>query len=141
MKKNLSVFFRQGLAASVGGPVILAIVYLSLGAAGTVESLPVERIAGEIFTSALLAFIAGGVSVVYQIDRLSLAVQLNHRIKDDSVLLMVEIFLKKHLHRSHDCILVHDHGADNRLLGFETVRHDPLDQCLLQATSSYPSTT
>ncbi len=72
MKKNLSVFFRQGLAASVGGPVILAIVYLSLGAAGTVESLPVERIAGEIFTSALLAFIAGGVSVVYQIDRLSL---------------------------------------------------------------------
>lgn len=72
MKKTLSAFFLRGLTASVGGPVILAIVYLSLGSAGTVESLPAGRIAGEILTSALLAFIAGGVSVVYQIDRLSL---------------------------------------------------------------------
>lgn len=72
MKKSIVSFLRNGFIAAAGGPVVLAIVYLSLHAAGVVETLDAVRISTEILTVTLMAFIAGGITVVYQIERLPL---------------------------------------------------------------------
>jgi len=72
MKKHVIDFMHRGLAASVGGPVILAIVYLCIQGGGPVMTLTVNEVALAILTSALMAFIAAGVSVVYQIEKLPL---------------------------------------------------------------------
>ena len=72
MKKHVIDFMHRGLVASVGGPVILAIVYLCLQANGAVTTLTVNEVVLAILTSALMAFIAAGISVVYQIEKLPL---------------------------------------------------------------------
>lgn len=72
-KSNLlKDFFRIGLMAGGGGPIILALIYLILQACGTVETLTVSQVVLAIFTSFLLAFVAGGISVVYRIEKLPL---------------------------------------------------------------------
>ena len=72
MKKHVVDFMHRGLVASVGGPVILAIVYLCIQGGGPAMTLTVNEVALEILTSALMAFIAAGVSVVYRIEKLPL---------------------------------------------------------------------
>ena len=72
MKKHVIDFMHRGLVASVGGPVILAIIYLCIQGAGPAMTLTVNEVALEILSSALMAFIAAGVSVVYQIEKLPL---------------------------------------------------------------------
>ena len=72
MKKAIGTFLRIGTVSAGGGPVILAVVYLVLAAQGTVAALSAQQVATEILTSALMAFIAGGISVVYQLERLPL---------------------------------------------------------------------
>lgn len=72
MKKQALAFCRRGLTAACGGPVILAIVYFALGRAGVIRTLTPAEVCKGILTVSLLAFIAGGISVVYQLDRLPL---------------------------------------------------------------------
>lgn len=72
MKKVVSEFFKRGLIAAAGGPVVLAIVYSILGAKGVIESLTVREACLGIFTSVILAFIAAGSGAVYVSDRLPL---------------------------------------------------------------------
>lgn len=72
MKRYVWAFLKRGTLAAAGGPLILAIVYLCLNAGGVVESIAAAKIAVEILTVTLMAFIAGGVSVVYTIERLPL---------------------------------------------------------------------
>ncbi len=72
MKKFLSEFFRRGLIACGFGPIILAIVYLILKQNAGVETLTVNQVCIGIFSITLLAFIAGGMNAVYQIERLPL---------------------------------------------------------------------
>lgn len=72
MKKHVKDFMHRGLAASVGGPIILAIIYLCIQAGGEITTVKINEVALAILSSALLAFIAAGVSVVYQIERLPL---------------------------------------------------------------------
>ncbi|MGM9549865.1 MAG: DUF3021 domain-containing protein [Faecousia sp.] len=72
MKKYLLAFLKRGLMAASGGPVILAGIYGILGATGQVSSLTPGEVCQGILTVSLLAFIASGVSVVYEIERLSL---------------------------------------------------------------------
>lgn len=72
MKKHVMDFMHRGLVASVGGPVILAIIYLCTQGGGEAMTLTVNEVALGILTSALMAFIAAGVSVVYQIEKLPL---------------------------------------------------------------------
>lgn len=72
MKKYVLDFVKRGLMVSVGGPVILAIIYGILGATGAVLSLSPREVVMGIFSSALLAFIAAGITVVYQVERLPL---------------------------------------------------------------------
>lgn len=72
MKKHVIQFCKRGLMAAWGGPAILAVVYFALGRAGAIQALTPAEVCKGILTVTLMAFIAAGVSVVYQIDRLPL---------------------------------------------------------------------
>ena len=72
MKKNLSEFVRRGLIACGFGPMVLAIFYLILKHYGEVEVLTVDQVCLGIFSLSALAFVAGGMNVIYQIERLPL---------------------------------------------------------------------
>ena len=73
MKSFVRTFMRRGLYAAAGGPVVMAIVYLCLHAAGTVESIGAGKAAVEILTVTLMAFIASGITAIYTVERLPLA--------------------------------------------------------------------
>lgn len=72
MKQYVFGFLRRGLAASVCGPVVLAIVYGILGATGVITTLTPGEVCMGILTVSLLAFIAAGINVVYEIEQLPL---------------------------------------------------------------------
>lgn len=72
MKKTLSEFFRRGFTACGLGPVVLAILYLILQQQAAIETLTVNQVCLGIFSLTTLAFIAGGMNVIYQIERLPL---------------------------------------------------------------------
>ena len=76
MKKNVFEFFRRGLIACGFGPIVLAILYLILQYQAVVETLTVHQVCMGIFSLSALAFIAGGMNVVYQIERLPLMVAI-----------------------------------------------------------------
>ena len=68
MRKYLPQFFLRGLCAMGFGPIVLAIIYGTLNATGIAAAImPVE-----ILSISLMAFIAGGVTTVYQIESLPL---------------------------------------------------------------------
>lgn len=50
------------------GPVIMAIVWMALHGAGVITSLTVNQVVLGIFTMTVMAFIAAGISIVYQIE-------------------------------------------------------------------------
>jgi hypothetical protein len=52
------------------GPVIMAIVWMALHGAGVITSLTVNQVVLGIFTMTVMAFIAAGISIVYQIETL-----------------------------------------------------------------------
>ena len=70
MKKHMKEFCKRGLAAAWVGPVIMAVVWLCLKAAGVVETLTVDQAVLGIISTTVMAFIAAGVSIVYQIETL-----------------------------------------------------------------------
>ncbi len=76
MNKFVSEFFRRGLIACGFGPIILAILYMILQKTTAIETLTVNQVCIGIFSITLLAFIAGGMNAVYQIERLPLMVAI-----------------------------------------------------------------
>ena len=72
MKKIILEFFRRGLIACGFGPLVLAIFYLILDKQGVIETLTLKEVSLGIISLAILAFIAGGMNIVYQIERLPL---------------------------------------------------------------------
>ena len=76
MKKCILEFMRRGLAACGLGPIVLAILYLIMGRTGALELLRVDQVCIGIFSLSALAFIAGGMNVLYQIERLPLMVAI-----------------------------------------------------------------
>lgn len=76
MKKNVLEFFRRGLIACGFGPIVLAIFYLILQHQAAVENLTVNQVCLGIFSLSALAFVAGGMNVIYQIERLPLMVAI-----------------------------------------------------------------
>ena len=76
MKKNIFEFLRRGLVACGFGPIVLAILYLILQHQGVIQNLTVNEVCLGIFSLSALAFIAGGMNVIYQIERLPLMVAI-----------------------------------------------------------------
>lgn len=72
MKKHVIQFVKRGLTAAWGGPVIVAIIYAILGANGVVETLTVQEVCLGIISSTVMAFIAAGISMIYQVEQLPL---------------------------------------------------------------------
>lgn len=72
MKKIALEFFRRGLVACGFGPIVLALIYLILQRSGAIESLGVNQVCTGIFSLSGLAFIMGGMNIIYQFERLPL---------------------------------------------------------------------
>jgi hypothetical protein len=70
MKKYLKQFLMRGAMFAWGGPVVTAIVWGALHAAGTISTLTVHEAVLGIITTTVMAFIAAGISIVYQIENL-----------------------------------------------------------------------
>ena len=76
MKRIVLEFVRRGLAACGLGPIVLAIIYLILQHNVNLETLTVNQVCLGIFSLSALAFIAGGMNVIYQIEQLPLMVAI-----------------------------------------------------------------
>ena len=77
MKYILKEFCRRGISACGLGPFALAVIYLLLQYNGVVEVLTVNEVCVGILSLSALAFVAGGMNVVYQIERLPLMVAIS----------------------------------------------------------------
>ena len=72
MKKFIIDFLRRGVVVCGFGPLVLAVVYLILKNCGVVDTLTIEQVSIGIFSLTALAFVAGGINAIYQIERLPL---------------------------------------------------------------------
>ena len=76
MKKYVLEFLRRGLVACGFGPLILAIIYLILQQQDLLDTLTVNQVCLGIFSLTALAFIAGGMNTIYQIEKLPLMIAI-----------------------------------------------------------------
>lgn len=76
MKKIILEFLRRGAIACGLGPIILAVIYLILQKHAGVETLIVNQFCMGIFSLSALAFIAGGMNVIYQMEQIPLMVAI-----------------------------------------------------------------
>ena len=72
MKQFSLEFLRRGLVACGFGPVVLAVLYLILQKSAGLETLTVKEVCTGILSLTALAFIAGGMNAIYQMERLPL---------------------------------------------------------------------
>lgn len=70
MNRNVKEFFRRGMLFAWGGPAVVAIVWLILGKTGQLEALRVQEAVLGVLSSTVLAFVAAGITVVYQVEQL-----------------------------------------------------------------------
>ena len=72
MKQFAKEFLFRGLICAAGGPVVLAVIYGIQGALGQVESLTPGEVCTAILSITVMAFLAAGITAVYQAERLPL---------------------------------------------------------------------
>ena len=77
MKKIILEFVHRGMTACGIGPIVLAILYLILQQQEGLQTLSINQVCLGIFSISVLAFIAGGMNVVYQMERLPLMVAIS----------------------------------------------------------------
>lgn len=76
MKKFTLDFLRRGAVACGFGPIVLAVLYLILRQSANLATLTVDEVCVGLFSVTALAFIAGGMNAIYQIERLPLMVAI-----------------------------------------------------------------
>lgn len=76
MKKFWKEFLLRGMICASCGPIVIAIIYGILGAVGIVTQLSVNEVCLAILTTALLAFIAAGMTAIYQMEQLPLPIMI-----------------------------------------------------------------
>lgn len=76
MKRFWKEFLFRGLICASGGPIVLAIIYGILGASGTVEAFSPTEVCIGIVSIALMAFIAAGMTAIYQMEQLPLPIMI-----------------------------------------------------------------
>ena len=76
MKKFWKEFLFRGLICASGGPIVLAILYGILGATGAVEAFSPREVCLGIVTITMLAFIAAGMTAIYQMEQLPLPIMI-----------------------------------------------------------------
>lgn len=76
MKECIRKFVLKGLFVCGFGPVVLAIVFAILNRMGVVEVITVEKFVTEVISVTALAFVAGGITVVYEIEKLPIVLAI-----------------------------------------------------------------
>ena len=76
MKKHVLEFLRRGIVACGLGPLVLAVFYLILQHRADVNMLTVDQVCLGIFSLSALAFVAGGMNFIYQIECVPLMVAI-----------------------------------------------------------------
>ena len=76
MKRHVKEFIHRGLVAFGFGPMVLAVLYLILQHQGIIQELSVNQVCLGILSLSALAFIAGGMNFIYQIEQLPLMVAI-----------------------------------------------------------------
>ena len=76
MKQFAKEFLLRGLLAASGGPIVLAIIYACLGETGAVTGLSPREVCLGIISITLLALIVGGMTAIYQLEHLPLAIAI-----------------------------------------------------------------
>ena len=76
MKKFVLEFLRRGSISAGIGPIVLAVVYLILHHSAGLNTLTVNEVCIGIFSLTALAFIAGGMNAIYQVERLPLMIAI-----------------------------------------------------------------
>lgn len=76
MKKIVLGFLQKGFVACGFGPMVLVILYWVLQRQCDLQFLSVNEVCTGIISLSVLAFIAGGMNVIYRIERLPLAVAI-----------------------------------------------------------------
>ncbi len=76
MKRFWKEFLFRGLICASSGPIVLAAIYGILDATGTVESVSTNEVCMSIVTITLLAFIAAGMTAIYQVEKLPLPIMI-----------------------------------------------------------------
>ena len=72
MKKFWKEFLLRGLICAAGGPLVQAVIYGILGATGVVETFSPTEVCVGIVSITLLAFVAAGMTAIYQMEQLPL---------------------------------------------------------------------
>lgn len=72
MKKFIKDFALRGMIAAGFGPLILVTIYLGLQLSKTVTNLSVAQVNLNIISSLILAFIAGEISAIFRVERISI---------------------------------------------------------------------
>ena len=70
MKNFWISFVKRGMVAAWGGPAILCIVWACLWHADMMQKLEMGEAILSVASSLVMAFIAGGISVIYQLEQL-----------------------------------------------------------------------
>ena len=76
MKKFLKDFSLKGTLAAWSGPVVVCIVWGCLHAAGVIDTMEVNTVVLGIISSAVMAFIAAGITAVHQLEQLPRALAI-----------------------------------------------------------------
>ncbi len=72
MKNFWKEFVHRGLLVCCAGPLIVAIIYMCISASGNLTSLTPNEVCMAIFSSAVMAFVAGGITAIYTIENMPL---------------------------------------------------------------------
>ncbi len=76
MKTFWKEFLLRGMICAGGGPIVLAIIYGILGATGAAEAFTPGQVCTGILSITLLAFVAAGMTAIYQMEQLPLAIMI-----------------------------------------------------------------
>lgn len=72
MKTFFSEFLRRGAVSCGLGPIVLALLYLILQRSDNLDTLTVTQVCNGIFSLTILAFVAGGMNAIYQVEQIPL---------------------------------------------------------------------
>ena len=73
MKAFFKEFFKRGFVSAWGGPFVLAVIYFIVEKTENIQNIPVNEVSVGIISITIMAFIAGGITAIYQNDALPLA--------------------------------------------------------------------
>ena len=80
MKKLFNDAMLRGMVGAGYGPLVLAVFYLILQNQGLAQTLTVNEVCLGIFSLSALAFVAGAINGIYQIEQLPLMVAIIYTV-------------------------------------------------------------